>query len=61
MSLENLLAALFVVVILVASVLFALSFFSRSEPEDAAADSPAERPTAEESDTWYFLKFEPGE
>jgi flagellar basal body-associated protein FliL len=61
MSAETLLVPLVIVVIFAALALFAVVFQSKSSPEDPAAESPADASPAEESETWYFLRFEPGE
>ena len=61
MSAETLLVPLVVVVIFAALALFAVVFHSKSGPENPVAGSPADASPAEESETWYFLRFEPGE
>ncbi len=61
MSAENLLVPLVIVVIFVALSLFALVFFANTGPEDSPAVSPVEPTPADESDTWYFRRFEPEE
>ena len=61
MSAETLLLPLVVVVIFAALALFAVVFQSKSGTENPAAGSPADASPAEESETWYFLKFEPGD
>lgn len=61
MSAETLLVPLVVVVIFAALALFAVVFQSKSGAEDPAVDPPPGRSPADESETWYFFRFEPGE
>lgn len=61
MSVENLLVPLVIVVIFAALSLFARMFFSKTGSEDPPAASPVEPSPADDSDTWYFLRFEPEE
>jgi len=61
MSAETLLVPLVIVVIFAALALFAVVFQSKSGGEDPAVGSPADPPAADGSETWYFLRFEPGE
>ena len=61
MSAETLLVPLVIVVIFAALALFAVVFDSRSGAEDSAVAPPPDPRAADESETWYFLKFEPGE
>jgi len=61
MSSETLLVPLVIVVIFAALALFAVVFHARSGAEDSAV-GPSPGPAPEDdSETWYFLKFEPGD
>ncbi len=61
MSAETLLVPLVIVVIFAALALFAVVLHSKSGAEDPAVGPPADSSPADESETWYFLKFEPRE
>jgi hypothetical protein len=55
---DPLLVPIIVGLALLAVVLIAWAFLSRSAP--AAADSGPGEPATDDGDSWYFLKFEPG-
>jgi hypothetical protein len=61
---NELLAPILIASIVVAVVLFATTFFrpdARSDPLAAAPPSDLPDQQEEESDGWYFVKFEPPE
>ena len=61
MSAETLLVPLVIVVIFAALALVAVVFDSRSGAEESAVGPPQDPRPADESETWYFLRFEPGD
>jgi hypothetical protein len=64
MSPEELLVPVLVASIVVAVVLFAMTFFRRETPADPVPQgqtSEAPDPPEEEGDGWYFVRHQPSE